>query len=190
MAQQESDGKDQTITVGNLTKNIIVPMDTGTSVVEATQLMKACRVGSVLVLQKGRLLGIVTESDVVRQCIGADRVPYDVPVEDIMRSPIVGIEAQRPIAEAPALMDTHRTRHPARLTAMLTPWEPAYPCVEECRSRRSALELVADAAHGYDQAPFRMIALEFLAEGMDMHVERMFLECIAFPPHPVQHVLA
>lgn len=99
------------VTVGNLMKKELVTVDAGTSVVEAAKLMKACNVGSVLVSQKGRLVGIMTESDVVKKFVGADKVPYFMPVEDIMSSPIVGIEARRPITEAADLMNRHRTRH-------------------------------------------------------------------------------
>lgn len=99
------------VTVGQLMKQDLVTVDTGTSVVEAAKLMKACNVGSVLVSQKGRIVGIVTESDVVKKFVGADKVPYFIPVEEIMSSPVVGIEERRPITEAADLMNKHRTRH-------------------------------------------------------------------------------
>ena len=99
------------VTVGQLMKQELVTVDTGTSVVDAAKLMKACNVGSVLVAQKGRIVGIVTESDVVKKFVGADRVAYCIPVEDIMSSPVVGIEERRPITEAADMMNKHRTRH-------------------------------------------------------------------------------
>jgi len=99
------------VTVEHLMKQDLVTVDVGTSVVEAAKLMKACNVGSVLVSQKGRIVGIVTESDVVKKFVGAEKVPYFIPVEDIMSSPVVGIEARRPITEAADLMNRHRTRH-------------------------------------------------------------------------------
>ncbi|HMU56120.1 MAG TPA: CBS domain-containing protein [Nitrospira sp.] len=99
------------VTVGQLMKQDLVTVDTGTSVIEAAKLMKACNVGSVLVAQKDRIVGIVTESDVVRKFVGADRVAYFTPVESIMSSPVLGIEARRPITEAADMMNKHRTRH-------------------------------------------------------------------------------
>jgi CBS domain-containing protein len=56
-------------------------------------------------------VGIVTESDIVRKVIGEDRGHYQVSVESIMSSPVVGIEERRPITEAADLMNKHRTRH-------------------------------------------------------------------------------
>ena len=99
------------VTVGQLMKKDLVTVDAGTSVVEAAKLMKACNVESVLVAQKDRIVGMVTESDIVKKFVGADRVAYFIPVEDIMSSPIVEIEARRPLTEAANLMDKHQTRH-------------------------------------------------------------------------------
>ena len=99
------------VTVGTLMKKELVTIDAGTSVVEAAKLMKTCNVGSVLVAQEGQIVGIVTESDVVRKFVGAEKVPYFVPVEDIMSSPVLGIEERRPITEAAELMNKHHTRH-------------------------------------------------------------------------------
>lgn len=99
------------ITVGNLMKKELVTVDAGTSVVDAAKLMKTCNVGSVLVSQEGRIVGIVTESDIVKKFVGTDKVPYFIPVDQIMSSPVLGIEERRPITEAADLMNKHRTRH-------------------------------------------------------------------------------
>ena len=99
------------LTVGTLMKKELVTVDAGTSVVDAAKLMKTCNVGSVLVSEKGQIVGIVTESDVVRKFVGADKAPYFIAVEDIMSSPVLGIEERRPITEAAELMNRHHTRH-------------------------------------------------------------------------------
>lgn len=99
------------VTVGQLMKKDLVTVDAGTSVIEAAKLMKTCNVGSVLISHENRVIGIVTESDIVKKVIGSDRGSYFIPVEDIMSSPIVGIEERRPITEAADMMNKHRTRH-------------------------------------------------------------------------------
>jgi len=99
------------VTVEALMKQDLVSVEIGTSIIEAAKLMKACNVGSVLVAKKGRIIGIVTETDVVRKFVGADRVAYFTPVEEVMSSPVLGIESRRPITEAADLMNKHRTRH-------------------------------------------------------------------------------
>ena len=99
------------VTVSQLMKRDLVSVDSGTSVVEAAKLMRACNVGSVLVFHDHQIIGILTESDVVKKFVGADKAPYYVPVEDIMSSPIIGIEERRPLTEAANLMNKHQTHH-------------------------------------------------------------------------------
>ena len=99
------------VTVGTLMQREPVTVEAGTSVVEVAKLMKTCNVESVLVARKAQIIGMVTESDVVKKFVGAERAPYFVPVEDIMSSPVPGIEERRPLTEAADLMELHGTRH-------------------------------------------------------------------------------
>lgn len=99
------------VTVGNLMKKELVTVEVGTSVVEAAKLMKTDNVESVLITRQAKVVGIVTESDIVKKFVGAEKTPYFVPVEDIMSSLIPGIEERRPLTEAAHLMDKHRTLH-------------------------------------------------------------------------------
>lgn len=99
------------VTVGNLMRTEPVTVETGTSVVEAAKLMRVCNVESVLITRKAQVVGIVTESDIVKKFVGADKAPYFVPVEEIMSSPVPGIEERRPLTEAADLMDKHHTLH-------------------------------------------------------------------------------
>ena len=99
------------VTVGNLMQTEPVTVEAGTSVVEAARLMRVCNVESVLITRKAKIVGILTESDIVKKFVGAERAPYFVPVEEIMSSPVPGIEERRPLTEAADLMDKHRTLH-------------------------------------------------------------------------------
>lgn len=99
------------MTVGNLMEAKPVTVEVGTSVVEAAKLMRTSSVESVLVTRQAQIIGIVTESDVVKKLVGAEDPPYFMPVEDIMRSPIPGVEERRPLPEAADLMDNDRILH-------------------------------------------------------------------------------
>ena len=99
------------VTVGTLMQSEPTTVEIGTSVVEAAKLMKACNVESVLITRKAQIVGILTESDIVKKFVGAEHSPYFVPVEHIMSSPVPGIEERRPLTEAAGLMDKHRTLH-------------------------------------------------------------------------------
>ena len=71
------------------------------------------------------MIGIVTESDIVKKVIGSDRGSYFILVEDIMSSPIVGIEERRPITEAADMMNYNRTRH-LGMTKRGSSWAPCW----------------------------------------------------------------
>lgn len=99
------------ITVDRLMTRHMVNIEAGTSAVEAAKLMKNHKIGSVFVKQKNRIVGIVTEPDIVRKVVGTERVPFYIPVEDIMSSPVIGIDGRRSVTEAADLMEQHGTRH-------------------------------------------------------------------------------
>ena len=104
------------IRVERLMTRDMVCIEAGASAIEAAQLMKAHTIGSLFVTTQARLVGIVTEPDIVRKVVGAEQVNYAIPVEDIMSSPIIGIDGHRSVTEAADLMQRHGTRHLAVFT--------------------------------------------------------------------------
>lgn len=54
---------------------------------EAARLMNTFRVGGLPVVEGGKLTGMVTERDIMRGVVAANRKPEDVKVSDIMTSP-------------------------------------------------------------------------------------------------------
>jgi CBS domain-containing protein len=99
------------VTVHQLMAKSLVNIEAGRSAMEAAKLMKTHKIGSVFVKRDNRIVGIVTEPDIIRRVIGVERVPYYVPVEEIMSSPVIGVDWQRPIIDAADMMHQHRTRH-------------------------------------------------------------------------------
>lgn len=98
-----------------LMKRNLVKVPEVTTVLDAAKLMREHRVGSVFVEHNARIVGIVTETDIVREVIGAGRMPGFITVGRIMSSPVLGIDQHRPITEVAELMDRHHTRHLAVL---------------------------------------------------------------------------
>ena len=103
------------LTVDQLMTKSLVNIESGRSAIEAAKLMTTHKVGSVFVQKDNRIIGIVTEPDIIRKVVAADRVPYYVPVEEIMSSPVIGIDWRRPIMEAADMMERYKTRHLAVL---------------------------------------------------------------------------
>jgi CBS domain-containing protein len=99
------------VTASQLMKRDLVKLPDSATAYDAAQVMRDRGIGSVLVEQERRIVGIVTETDIVRRVVGMNRYPLYIIVRDIMSSPLVGIEESRPITEAADLMERHRTRH-------------------------------------------------------------------------------
>jgi CBS domain-containing protein len=99
------------VTIGELMKRSLVTVPAGTSVVEAAQVMEEYNIGSVFVERDDRVVGIVTDPDIVRKVVGAGLPAYYTRVEDIMSTPVICIDERRPITEAADLMQQHHTRH-------------------------------------------------------------------------------
>ena len=94
-----------------LMKRDLASVEFGQSVYVAANVMRRRKVGSVLVTYEGEIVGIVTESDIVRKVVSVHRLPEFTSVETIMSSPIISIAEETPIFEAASIMEEHHTRH-------------------------------------------------------------------------------
>jgi CBS domain-containing protein len=99
------------VTAKQLMKQDLARVPDMASATDAARIMRERRIGSVFVEQNKRIIGIVTETDIVREVVGASLPAYRVCVRDIMSSPVVGIDERRPITEAADLMERNGTRH-------------------------------------------------------------------------------
>jgi formate transporter len=83
----------------------------GASVAEAVQVMKQHSIGSVLVGQPGKAVGIVSEADIVRKVISANQSPASMKVEQIMSTPLVSVDVKTPVYDIYRTMADNRIRH-------------------------------------------------------------------------------
>ena len=81
------------------------------SVRAALNIMDAKDIGALLVLDDGRLVGIFSERDYVRQVVEKKDINLDSPVRELMSSPVYFISPDRPVDEAMALMSDRHIRH-------------------------------------------------------------------------------
>ncbi|MBI2208093.1 CBS domain-containing protein [Candidatus Woesearchaeota archaeon] len=82
----------------------------GATVSEAARIMDRKIVGSLLVEEKGKVVGIITERDILRKVVAKGKIPDKLRVKDIMSSPLVTIDANEDILEASSIMDRERIR--------------------------------------------------------------------------------
>jgi CBS domain-containing protein len=81
------------------------------TVLEAAQTMAEKRIGSLLVIEAGEMVGIVTETDVVRKVIAARLPASSTRVAAVMNSPLIQIDINCTVREASRLMAKERIRH-------------------------------------------------------------------------------
>src|SRR5215469_8859929 len=80
------------------------------SLADAADVMKREDVGSVPVVDEGRLAGIVTDRDIVTRAVAQERNPQAVKVEEIASHDLVTVEPEQDLDEALALMAHHKVR--------------------------------------------------------------------------------
>lgn len=98
-------------TLGELMRKELKQVTAATPVREAAKRMRDERVGSLFVEKGGRLVGIVTDTDVVRRAVAETKDVDRLTVEQIMSSPIATIEAARAMQDAHDMMGDLGVRH-------------------------------------------------------------------------------
>ena len=101
------------VRIQDVMKRELVTVDDNKSIAVVANLMRIQKVGSVFVEQYGEIVGIVTESDIVRKVVSMHRFAEYTPVKRIMTSPVICINEDRPLFEAADLMDRSHIRHVA-----------------------------------------------------------------------------
>ena len=85
-------------------------IDFNATVAEAARAMCHADVGSVIVLENNLPIGIATEQDINCKVVAHDRRPGEVPVSDIMSTPLITISGEKTVSEAAYLMVRHGVR--------------------------------------------------------------------------------
>jgi CBS domain-containing protein len=81
------------------------------TVLDALKLMAEKDIGAVLVLDRGKLVGIITERDYARKGILAGRLAKDTPVRETMSRNVLTVTPAHTVQQCMALMTEREIRH-------------------------------------------------------------------------------
>ncbi len=82
-----------------------------TSMLDALQLMADHDIGALMVVEQGRLVGVITERDYARQVILTGRHSRDTPVRTIMHERVYTISPDQSLKVCMQIMTDRRLRH-------------------------------------------------------------------------------
>ena len=89
----------------------VISISPGASVFDAIKLMAEKSIGSLVVLDDGKLLGIVTERDYARKVIIKGRSSRETPVSDIMTRDVLTTSADQRVDKCMETMTEKKIRH-------------------------------------------------------------------------------
>ena len=81
-------------------KTNLAKVEPGTTVLEASKLMKKRKIGNVIVVEKKQPIGILTESDILKKVVAEGKNAKDVIVKEVMSTPIIVIDPYVSLEEA------------------------------------------------------------------------------------------
>ena len=81
------------------------------SVLDAALLMNEHKIGSLLVMSSGQLIGIITERDILHRVVVTRRDPGVTPVLDVMTTEVICCQPHTSVEEARGVLKNRRIRH-------------------------------------------------------------------------------
>jgi CBS domain-containing protein len=99
------------ITVRDLMSSPVITIQQQATLEQVAKIMSQNNIGSIIIAdQTGKLVGIITERDIVTRLTAKNQVPSEVQVEQLMSSPVVTIDPGKDIAEAAYSMRSYNIR--------------------------------------------------------------------------------
>ena len=140
------------IKVGDCMTVGVITLESGKTVHEAAALLKKTQVGSIIITNKSKADGIVTERDIVYKVVSRGLDPKKTKVSQIMSSPLRVIDVSKPVEDAALAMKKHNVKRlpvidkKERLVGIITESDPlgVYPGMTTIMVEKARMKEVPD----------------------------------------------
>ena len=82
----------------------VITVDAGLNIKEAVRKMNEYVIGSLIVTEKGRVVGILTERDILARVVYASKNPNKALIRDVMSKPLIIVDPEANLEDAIDLM--------------------------------------------------------------------------------------
>lgn len=89
----------------------IISVDSQATILETVKIMKKKKIGSVLITEKEKIVGIFTETDLLRKVIAEEKSPKEILVSSVMSKPLTSIDCEMSMVAAFLKMQQGNIRH-------------------------------------------------------------------------------
>jgi CBS domain-containing protein len=89
----------------------IIVATSSTTVLDAARLMAKDKIGSIVIRDEGKVLGIFTERDLLCRVVAEDRDPKSLVLSDVMSSPVNACRLSDDIRTCARILSDTNTRH-------------------------------------------------------------------------------
>ena len=110
--ESEDELEDLKIRVTEVMTPNLISVEPSVSVADVAETMDKHGIGSVLVRENEKIIGIITERDIIKRCVAKirDRLPREVKAEEIMTRDLITISGDSDIFEAAKMMSEYDIR--------------------------------------------------------------------------------
>ncbi len=98
------------ITVGDAMNQMPVKVPLEWDLVRCAKIMKKAKVGSVLVVRSNKLVGLITEKDIVSKVVARNKDPKKIKAKQIMTKKLITVEPNIDVESAMRLMKIEEVR--------------------------------------------------------------------------------
>lgn len=101
--------------VGDAMSSPVITVDSENNVKDSATLMTRRGIGSLIIVEKGKPVGIVTKRDIIKRVVSEGKDPSRTKIKEIMSSPLITTSRETSILSA---MRTLRERHISQMLVL------------------------------------------------------------------------